>query len=35
LRVVYAQPWAYNPNYSMGYRETYGYWLRKVKEVAS
>lgn len=29
LKVVYAQPWAYNPNYSMGYRMTHAYWLRK------
>lgn len=30
LRVVYAQPWAYNPNYTIGYKMTYSYWVRKI-----
>ncbi len=28
LQVVYAQPWAYNPNYSIGYVTTFAYWLK-------
>ncbi len=34
LQVVYAQPWAYNPNYSIGYQMTFAYWLRKTNHAS-